>query len=31
METQTAENYDALLQERRKLMAVKIRDYYRAL
>ena len=31
METQTAENYDAFLQERRKLMAAKIRDYYRAL
>ena len=31
METQTAANYDAFLQERRKLMATKIRDYYRSL
>lgn len=31
METATAETYDAFLQQRRKLMAAKIRDYYRAL
>ena len=31
METATAETYDVFLQERRKLMAAKIRDYYRAL
>ena len=31
METKTAENYDEFLQERRKLMAIKIRDYYRSL
>jgi hypothetical protein len=31
METVSVESYDAFLQERRNLMAVKIRDYYRAL
>ena len=31
IETATAETYDVFLQERRKLMAAKIRDYYRAL
>ena len=31
METATAEDYDTFLQQRRKLMAAKIRDYYRAL
>ena len=31
MGTETAETYDLFLQERRKLMAAKIRDYYRAL
>ena len=31
METATAETYDAFLQQRRKLMAAKIRDYYIAL
>ena len=31
METATAETYDAFLQQRRKLMAAKIRDYYRTL
>ena len=31
METATAETYDAFLQQRRKLMAAKMRDYYRAL
>ena len=31
METATAETYDMFLQQRRKLMAAKIRDYYRAL
>lgn len=31
METQTAESYDHFLEERRKLMAAKIRDYYKAL
>ena len=31
METQTAESYDAFLEQRRKLMAAKIRDYYEAL
>ena len=31
METETAETYDVFLQKRRKLMAAKIRDYYRAL
>ena len=31
METVSVEGYDAFLQERRNLMAAKIRDYYRAL
>ena len=31
METATAETYDLFLQQRRKLMAAKMRDYYRAL
>ena len=31
METRTAEDYDEFLQQRRSLMATKIRDYYRAL
>ncbi len=31
MQTQTAESYDAFLEQRRKLMAAKIRDYYKAL
>ena len=31
METQTAESYDHFLEERRKLMAAKIRDYYKTL
>lgn len=31
METATVESYDAFLEQRRTLMAAKIRDYYRAL
>ena len=31
MEMQTVESYDTFLEQRRKLMAAKIRDYYRAL
>ena len=31
METATAETYDLFLQQRRKLMAAKMRDYYKAL
>ena len=31
MEKKSVEDYDEFLQERRKLMAAKIRDYYRVL